>query len=187
MRTKDKKIFDKFNDLLSDVHDGELLKFHFFLDLTTFSTKFSGHFWTGSHVKTILEIPNKMAVGIDIINAGVRFVEYNMSWLPPLTIKKGKTVGYELWTHGTWKEDVQNVLDDISKKRTRSPSYKLAPLFPGKKYGQNCSTYALKLGRKAGYNFFSEKIYGSNPKAVSSTLHRRERITDWSVRYALKG
>jgi len=159
----------------------------------------AGHVGKGSHTRVIFvakdhgvevwETPEKQALTVDFSEAGVVVTPYKFSsgiWTPGRP-----TVNYsELWTNRITEDQMKNALEEVRKHlllkgKSQMHVYNQYVILPGKTWGQNCSTYAAKISRKAGFVFFMERLWGANPLHLSRTLGLRKWATHWRMMYRI--
>lgn len=160
----------------------------------------AGHLGKGAHVRLILiakehgqilvETPKKRALTVDFQMGGVFLNLFKFS-LGAYHYTKPAGDYSELWSHTVSKNNMKSALANVEKhlamQRDRTMhTYNQFAVFPGQKHGQNCSTYAAKIARKAGFVFFVERIWGANPAYLSVVLSTRKWATTWRRQYKVK-
>ena len=151
-----------------------------------------GHFGMGAHTGAVLSTKMKgvykRGLKVDFTDSGILVGTYIWAtWGAKWSEQKGNESSYALWYNSISKDDMVNVLAEVVWQDKHPHSYNMMGFLPGKNLGQNCTTYAVKLARYAGFDFSIERIAGTNPLHLHRVLKVRKALgTHWKVKYRNK-
>ena len=127
--------------------------------------------WATAHVRVFLTVFNTgglylgtVLVDIAVAGVGMRLTDLDLNgpqWhdghVTPASISS-------YWYHPVSQNRFARVVTEATRAHGSASIYRNLVMLPGvKEQGHNCSTFAVSLAEKAGFNFWAAKILGANP------------------------
>ncbi|HSB70325.1 MAG TPA: hypothetical protein VLH58_02315 [Candidatus Methylomirabilis sp.] len=153
----------------------------------------AGHYGTGGHTGVVLSTKTNhgyvRGLKVDFTDSGILVSPYDWTkhaakWTEQ---KDPRRDSYALWYNSISRQQMICALAEAAYQDRNPHRYNMLGFLPGKTLGQNCATFAVKLARYAGFNFELERIIGTNALLLHNVLKLRQPLTNWKVKYRIKG